>query len=1535
MRAKAAVPLFFILIFCFTPLTLSQQTTTPSQLPATTPKPAAVKKAAPAARPAQKPKPAAAPARAAGSAAEALPQKPAVPVPPPLSPEAQQAFDKGVMAAQQQDFPLAIRYFEQASKIAPYNPDLLFNLALAESKVPGREARSIARFNAYLAADPNSAKSAQIGEQLKILEVKIESSVLKLIGSGKDLANQYSGYQRDSALAEVAKAQAETGDVPGAKETLTSTNGSKDLALSDVAYIQAKAGDIAGAKDTIRSIAESTWQDLASSRVATLQANNGDIPGAESTLSNIRQPYSQQLALVPLGEAYMKKGDTQAAYTIFSRARDRINECRQPNDIVGYHDNSYYTLATAQARAGDIPGALQTIDLLSRQDNGVFDYRANSYQAVDAYYEDAGSKLVKAGDIRGALAMLSKMTGSGGHKENLQRAIGTKLLESGDIQGATAVAASMAAGNPKDNLLGAIGNKIYEQFKEKFTAHDVAGAQQIAASIPDPGRKCDAYRDLALQAIPLNDNATLNSLMAQISCPLSKAEVYLAIGAAQKKAGNVRQALDLYSTACRATAQQPIDKNWSWNNQPIYQMYSKIGVAQAQAGDISAALQTASYIPADTFGKGTAYSAVADVQLEKNDYEAAKRTADMLPSGSSDRAAIYHNIAVKQAQAGNFPAAGLTASFIPADSYYGSSTYQDISDEQAKTGDFAAARQLAALVREPSYRSTAYKNIAEKQAAKGDIDGALESAALIPDANVKDSAYQSVGWAQIFRADFAGAQKTFGMITSLEKKAEAYRNSTYYYSSPVENLEAVKQRLEQARQITGQIVDPEAQAHAWLELAGKWLGLDETARAREALALAHKSALQIKDPDRRALTFDYWNGSLFSGYSDLGQWSSAEESIWLALDSAMGMKPDSAQSRFSYFSDALTKHFDYAGAKELIYQIKDEGQRESALVSMAGIEVDQHNFRLARRDLAEIKDKDRRDAILTAILNRQIADKDLSAAAQTFAELTTSSARKSDAYSLAYFYIRAKDLASGRAWVKRTEMTDYQASSLCSDFADAGDIAWGRIVVNGIVDVDYRDWCLRDIGIAQVKAGNVEDAKRTVLMIREKNRGSVIAQIAATDLDWSKARFADTASAKLSILQAIAGAGDVAWAQQNVGAIGESERDSAFSSIAAAQGKKGDFAGAKTTASSIASIRDRASALAAIAAQQAQAADLAGAMETLKLARETYGGLGADFDSWAGYWIALAQKSDPIKHDAAAAAITAAAIKDKYWRSQAYLALASGNDTTGPELLAAVPDPLMRSRGYLAAVRSRVAQGDLANAIKLAGKASDAEYKSEMYGAIVTAALAAPDLSTVMPVLASLPDGAGKAYMYLHLAKLKASDGDANSAATLLATAKKAIVAMPNSFAKARAYAEISKSAAEAEAAQLSEESSRLAATTGRVLMGDEKQQWASYLNPGVPAPGAGSPASPSPANATAEDLSKKKIEPWAALINDDLSKPLFTDFQAYIQSLSGRSSSGEILNGVLQAVRDLTAALEKVKKLEAEQQNAKITVPQAKSNGS
>src|SRR5205085_12567733 len=124
--------------------------------------------------------------------------------PAPLPSAAQEALNKGIIAAKVPDYPLALRLFEDARKLAPQAPVIFLNLGIAESKMPGRELRAIAWFGAYLAATPDAPNAAAVKEQIAVLEVRNQSNIATFLKSVQVAASQMRGDKKTDGLTSVA-----------------------------------------------------------------------------------------------------------------------------------------------------------------------------------------------------------------------------------------------------------------------------------------------------------------------------------------------------------------------------------------------------------------------------------------------------------------------------------------------------------------------------------------------------------------------------------------------------------------------------------------------------------------------------------------------------------------------------------------------------------------------------------------------------------------------------------------------------------------------------------------------------------------------------------------------------------------------------------------------------------------------------------------------------------------------------------------------------------------------------------------------------------------------------------------------------------------------------------------------------------------------------------------------------------------------------------------------------------------------------------
>lgn len=198
--------------------------------------------------------------------------------PPPLSPEARVAFDKGMAAVEQKEWLVAADSFNKAWKINKQSlypekaePEIVFNWGLAESKIPGRELRAITCFNLYLnVAEKDAANAGAVRKEKAALEVRQEARLRKLIVEAKKFVAQFGGdneFRRHVAA--------------GGYDLSKSIASLRRPAYRRVAHAQAMAGDFTGAMQTAELAKIPAGINIASG--ATLGAQ-GDYHGADEAL---------------------------------------------------------------------------------------------------------------------------------------------------------------------------------------------------------------------------------------------------------------------------------------------------------------------------------------------------------------------------------------------------------------------------------------------------------------------------------------------------------------------------------------------------------------------------------------------------------------------------------------------------------------------------------------------------------------------------------------------------------------------------------------------------------------------------------------------------------------------------------------------------------------------------------------------------------------------------------------------------------------------------------------------------------------------------------------------------------------------------------------------------------------------------------------------------------------------------------------------------------------------------------------------------
>ena len=331
-----------------------------------------------------------------------------------LPPAAKEAVGKGLSAAGQKEWKLAIRYFEEARKAAPHSPVALYNLALAEMQIPGRELRAVACFEAYLLAAPQTDKVAAIRSQIANLELKTEANTGLIIDMLKSLANKYAAasYEQRSAQQSIAILQAHAGDVAAAMagaQQLASDSSYVSF-ISNIAGALAEESHFEEAKRLAGQITEASNRSGAFYSVLREQAKQGLVDDARTTLAQVSGDQYPRYALCDLGPAEYKAGDPEHALQHLARA-DELTKAMPVKDqnAKSSRNNALHTVAKAHLEMNDWRGAKALAPLL-------FNEKGFAYH--DSLVDDVASKLaqlreekVKAGDLDSAEALADQLPG--------------------------------------------------------------------------------------------------------------------------------------------------------------------------------------------------------------------------------------------------------------------------------------------------------------------------------------------------------------------------------------------------------------------------------------------------------------------------------------------------------------------------------------------------------------------------------------------------------------------------------------------------------------------------------------------------------------------------------------------------------------------------------------------------------------------------------------------------------------------------------------------------------------------------------------------------------------------------------------------------------------------------------------------------------------------------------------------------------------------------------------------------------------------
>jgi hypothetical protein len=451
----------------------------------------------------------------------------------PLAREAQAAIDKGVLAAREQEWDIAIQSFQEARKTAANSPVVFLNLGLAESKIPGRELRAIAWFGAYLAARPRAPNAAAVQEAIGGLEIKAEGNRNRLVKLVQETAVALPHGGDGWALGDVAALWASAGDMGAAQSALSLIPAGDDqamkldsarshiaLALADVAALQAKTGDRSGALASFaaaRKVVDTIQKDWpvgdyrseALAGIADSEINANEIAEARVALQLLPvSSHRYSLRLTHVANAQVAAGDLAGAAETL--AEEEIQSDKEDSHLALTTKDD---IAMTKIAIGDLQGARQTIAssraLLTALSARKPDY-ITGYDFATVFFGEAqiGDIVAARQVLADGLKFIEQSEGAGERQREIDvitkdpfgrvRSGVIPRLEAGDIAGAQGLADLIL-----DPATRSYSQDLIAQAQAKIG--DIAGAQRTVGAMPDiPGASKKDAAERAIAEIKAN-----------------------------------------------------------------------------------------------------------------------------------------------------------------------------------------------------------------------------------------------------------------------------------------------------------------------------------------------------------------------------------------------------------------------------------------------------------------------------------------------------------------------------------------------------------------------------------------------------------------------------------------------------------------------------------------------------------------------------------------------------------------------------------------------------------------------------------------------------------------------------------------------------------------------------------------------------------------------------------------------------------------------------------------------------------------------
>ena len=397
-----------------------------------------------------------------------------------------------------------------------------------------------------------------------------------------------------------------------------------------------------------------------------------------------------------------------------------------------------------------------------------------------------------------------------------------------------------------------------------------------------------------------------------------------------------------------------------------------------------------------------------------------------------------------------------------------------IVSEMSARGDLRRSAQA------PAGQSASAFQIGKKPVARGDLEAASDLAGMISDGDKKNDVYMTIGSELSEQANFSAAGKIADRITDSNKRIDFLLNMALdqlnagYLSAYQANAGEVKRRI-------SLIANPLVKA----KYACLATGRTDLASARELIADAYKTALQVTDPKALVEVLATNSDSIARTALRFGMPALASEALKSSAAVAKRLARENGLT-LSQLAVLFAELGDFPMAEQCAEMLHGCSYHGTALAGIGKYLTHYGNLRAAETIAASISDNSDRVYAYYYMVEALAARGDTKEAIRIAGLIDDAGWRKNNSFdNIAAALAKAGDLAQAR---KYSAMSNGDPiSKLFEAMTKAGDIEWATRALAKLKSGSWPDNYCRFIVDAQAAKGDFVAARATAkLLVRER-----------------------------------------------------------------------------------------------------------------------------------------------------------------------------------------------------------------------------------------------------------------------------------------------------------------------------------------------------------------------------------------------------------------------------------------------------------------